>query len=302
MRACGLLGCTFEGGRARYLIARGFAWADEKTKLLPMPRAQLLTFPISHFCERARWALDDAGIDYVEKKVLQMFHTRELQKMGAGATVPALVYGDLILSDSLDILEWVDGKRVRGTSLCPWNKSAAERLWMIELSRNFAADTRRVAYDWLLPHKNLLLKYNNRGAPWWQGLALRIGYDKAVHIVRKHLGIHEATVSAAREAIQARLRWVESRLASRPYLSLEGSTEHDGQRYTALDLTFAAYFAPLCAVEGYGADGKGLPSLNELPPEIAERAAKYRERPAGRFVLRVYKEHRRIAGASKAGE
>jgi glutathione S-transferase len=37
-----------------------------------MVRARLVTIPISHFCEKARWALDRAGIDYVEQPHVQL--------------------------------------------------------------------------------------------------------------------------------------------------------------------------------------------------------------------------------------
>ncbi len=32
---------------------------------------RLLTIPISHYCEKARWALDRAGLDYVEERHVQ---------------------------------------------------------------------------------------------------------------------------------------------------------------------------------------------------------------------------------------
>ena len=34
----------------------------------------LITIPISHFCEKARWALDRSGLSYVERPHLQVFH------------------------------------------------------------------------------------------------------------------------------------------------------------------------------------------------------------------------------------
>ena len=39
-----------------------------------MTQRRLLTIPISHFCEKARWALDRAGVDYVERRHIQLVH------------------------------------------------------------------------------------------------------------------------------------------------------------------------------------------------------------------------------------
>ena len=35
---------------------------------------RLITIPISHYCERARWALQRAGVDFIEEQHLQMLH------------------------------------------------------------------------------------------------------------------------------------------------------------------------------------------------------------------------------------
>jgi len=37
-------------------------------------RVRLVTIPISHFCEEARWALDRDGVAYVERPHLQFIH------------------------------------------------------------------------------------------------------------------------------------------------------------------------------------------------------------------------------------
>ena len=35
---------------------------------------RLVTIPISHYCEKARWALDRAGLDYREERHVQGIH------------------------------------------------------------------------------------------------------------------------------------------------------------------------------------------------------------------------------------
>ena len=44
--------------------------------------ARLVTIPISHFCEKARWALDRAGVDYVEQRLRRMGVIAALEARG----------------------------------------------------------------------------------------------------------------------------------------------------------------------------------------------------------------------------
>ena len=68
-----------------------------------------MTIPISHFCEKARWALDRAGLTYVEERHLQVIHVFAARRAGGGRTVPVFVTeSGTVLADSTDILRWAD--------------------------------------------------------------------------------------------------------------------------------------------------------------------------------------------------
>jgi glutathione S-transferase len=71
---------------------------------------RLITIPISHYCEKARWALERAGLPYREERHVQGIHRVAARRAGGGATVPVLVTPEGVLSDSADILAWVDAR------------------------------------------------------------------------------------------------------------------------------------------------------------------------------------------------
>ena len=48
----------------------------------------LITIPLSHYCEKARWGLDRVGLQYREQP-----HAPLLSRL-AGGTVPVLVHGN----------------------------------------------------------------------------------------------------------------------------------------------------------------------------------------------------------------
>ena len=52
---------------------------------------RLITIPMSHYCEKARWALDRLGLRYVEERHLQVFHYPRTYWFSRGPTVPVLI-------------------------------------------------------------------------------------------------------------------------------------------------------------------------------------------------------------------
>src|SRR3954464_5598618 len=70
----------------------------------------LVTIPISHYCEKARWALDRAGVAYEERRHLPVIHRVAVRRAG-GPTAPVLVCprGDVVC-ESADIILWADAR------------------------------------------------------------------------------------------------------------------------------------------------------------------------------------------------
>ena len=69
---------------------------------------RLVTIPISHYCEKARWALERAGMPYREERHVQLVHRIAARRAGGGLTVPVLVTDRGVLRESSEILDWVD--------------------------------------------------------------------------------------------------------------------------------------------------------------------------------------------------
>ena len=80
---------------------------------------RLLTIPISHFCEKARWALERAGIDYVEERHVQGIHRIVARRAGGGTTMPVLVTDEGVLAESEDIVRYADERLDQDRRLFP---------------------------------------------------------------------------------------------------------------------------------------------------------------------------------------
>src|SRR5262245_59025813 len=95
-------------------------------------RCVLITIPISHYCEKARWALDRTGVPYREQAHLQLVHRLAVRRAGGRTTVPVLVCGDRVLADSADIVAEADTRAPPASRLYPDDAEAAAEVRGLE--------------------------------------------------------------------------------------------------------------------------------------------------------------------------
>src|ERR1700735_5388307 len=118
--------------------------------------AVLITIPLSHYCEKARWALDWVGLPYQEQPHAPLLHRLATQR-NEGGSVPLLVHGSRRFVDSAAILSYAD--EVRGGGLL-YAREAEPRQEVAALEQHFDAQlgphTRRWAYADLLSQPKLL--------------------------------------------------------------------------------------------------------------------------------------------------
>ncbi|HTU94204.1 MAG TPA: glutathione S-transferase family protein [Solirubrobacteraceae bacterium] len=246
--------------------------------------ARLVTIPISHFCEKARWALHRAGVRYTEQPHLQLIHIAAARRAGGGTTVPVFVADDgEVIADSTDILRWADRRLAAPERLYPDGEmgDAAAALEDV-FDEGLGPDSRLWVYRATLPIVARLRPWAEAGLPGWEKLAFH-GAGPLVNIgISRALGVNDATAAVALENVQRVFDDVAARLADgRPFLL--------GDRFTAADLTFGALSAAMLLPGGYGSP---LPPPEALPAAAARDVRRLRAHPAGAFARRLYREER----------
>ena len=241
--------------------------------------ARLVTIPISHYCEKARWALDRAGIAYREERHVQIVHRVASRRAGGGGTVPVLVASEGVFAQSAAILAYADRL---GAELYP----DALRDEVTALERDFDADLgpegRRWMYFHLLPRKDLGVAYNCTGVPDWERRAFPLMLGLMSGYIRHLFAIGPETGAQAGAAVERTFDAVAARLEDgRRYLC--------GDAFTAADLAFAALAAPAIVPPEYGTP---LPQPDELPTQMAAGVRAFRAHPAGAFASRLFRKER----------
>ena len=246
---------------------------------------RLVTIPISHYCEKARWALERVGMPYREERHVQGVHQIVAWHAGGGVTVPVLVTPDGAIGESAEILAWVDEHTPPEHRLFPaepGERDGVERLCR-RLDEGLGPRGRRLMYVHMLADPKLALRFNNAGVPGWEDRFIRYGWPLAQRYVRRVLGIRPGIEVGDEAAVFAELDHVAALLSDgRPYLC--------GERFGAADLTFAALSASVIVPPVYGAP---LPQPDVLSPRMAALVDRAREHPAGRYALTLFAGHRR---------
>jgi glutathione S-transferase len=245
----------------------------------------LITIPISHYCEKARWALDRAGIEFRERAHLQIIHWLPVARAGGNKTAPVLLWGERVFAESAEIVAAVDAEAPPGRRLYPEDAAAAAEIRSLEreFDDRLGPEGRRWMYNSMRGRRDLAVAYGCTGVPAWQRRALPFAYPLAARIIDRYLDVTPEAAARSEAEVRAIFDDVAQRLADgRSYLC--------GERFSAADLTFSALAASVLMPPEYGVP---LPQPDELPLAMAATVRELRAHPAGAHALKMFREERR---------
>ncbi len=247
-------------------------------------RRTLITIPFSHYCEKARWALDRASMTFVEEMHLPFFHAVPAWLASGQHAVPVLITPHGAISDSTRILLWIDSMLPEERRLFPSDRPhrAAVERWESRFDDDLGPHARRWGYSHLLPERSLALSLLGRHASAFETRALARAWPIATRLMNDQMKITPDSAARSLEKVRSVFADVSAAVS-------DGRSYLEGDRFTAADLTFAAFSAPVLLP---GADAKWLGGREEAPRSMHAVIDELRATPAGRYAMRVYERDR----------
>lgn len=250
---------------------------------MPAP-LRLITIGFSHFCEKARWALDRSALVYREDDHVPLLHWRASFGARGGRTVPILVTPSAVLRESTQIVRFVDEHLPAERRLIPDDPQLrAEVMELVEgFDRGLGPAVRRLLYFHVLERRDIAVELITCTGPGWERRLVRRMFPAMRAIMVRGLKIEPAAAERSRLRIEQTLDEVDACLA-------DGRRFLVGDRFTAADLTFAALAGVLVQAPQIGWP---IPMRGLEIPALAGHVAAARARPAGQHALRMYSEQR----------
>ena len=238
-----------------------------------MSLPQLYIFPISHYCEKARWALDYLNVDYDLRYVAPGVHANLAAKLGTGGTsLPILVSDEEAIQGSHEIIEWAESHSCCDRSLNPVDLSTALDIER-RLNEVLGVHVRRMYYS------EALVEYPQTVLPMFADYLadedaqfVRDAWEFIVAAMVEKMDLGADQRLESRQIVLEHLDWLDALLD-------DGRSYLVGERFSWVDLGAAALLAPLAIAREHPTYG-GL----QLPPGLAQDIADWQQRPVSQYV------------------
>lgn len=247
---------------------------------------RLLTIPASHYCEKARWALERLNFNYIEEKHVPLFHVFANRKTGAGKVVPVLIVNEqTAIVGAPALLQYLHTQLPKESQLYPNNLELKQEVEKQEnlLEKRLGPLVAHWVYYYFLNDKRLIQKLWCEGTPSIEKTMFPVIFPIARNQFKRMLGIKSDSASIIYKQIKQVFKSINQRLA-------DGRTYLMGDTFSSVDLTFSALAGPALLCPDYR--GVRLPNLNEIPQEMAQGVKELRAMPAGQYAIKLFRDER----------
>jgi glutathione S-transferase len=241
---------------------------------------RMLTFGPMIDSELSRFLLWRYALPFHEERhifgwasVLALLH-------GGTGRIP-LIYGSGVkLTGPRAIIDYYEMRCKASQVLLPAQeplRSRVEADWA-SFNGELAAYTAKIAYFYLLPHRDILLEPFVRGIPSLEAKLTPTLYPALRSIFTLLLGLRPAVVADSLEQAKRIVDGADRRIS-------DGRRFLCGDEVTLSDLSFATALAPLLLPDGYTAP---IPPYEQMPADLRQVIDAFRQRPSSALVSRIY--------------
>jgi glutathione S-transferase len=220
---------------------------------------------VSHYNEKARWALDYKGVPHLRRAATPGPHHRIANRLTGGSTFPVLVLDGAPIGDSTRIIGELE-RRYPDPPLYPIEPEARRHALEIEdyFDEELGPHLRLLVLNSMLADADLLLGSFAPDLVGFRRLVARVMFPQLRSRLIAEFEIDDTRILRAYEKVRA--------AGERFRAELQGSGYLVGAEFTVADLTLAALAAPAVAPEQfpYPQPQRGHPRLGDLRDVLAE--------------------------------
>jgi glutathione S-transferase len=241
-------------------------------------------FRVSHYNEKARWALDWKRVPHRRRAVLPGPHLPIMWWQTGQKLVPVLRIDGETVCDSTRIIAALEARHP-APPLFPADAVLRARALALEewLDEELGPHIRRVFFFHLLEHPDTAVATLAVGASPLTRRVYRAAFPATRAVMRRDMGIDADRTEQSRAAVEVVLARLETEIGASGHLA--------GDAFSVADLTAAALLAPLLQAEEFPY------RLPPLVPALATWRGSLLARPAVQWALDVYRRYRGISCA-----
>jgi len=178
-----------------------------------MAQATLYIFTISHYCEKARWALEYLGFDVDIQTLAPGTHVKVAQELGLKrSSVPILKTSNAIVQGSDEIIDWAEEYNTSEKNL--ETPELVKPIFMHNLSA-------------------------------WEQVKLTIKWPVIRKLMTKRMDLGHDQGNESLDVVRQEMDWLESQISDKASYLV-------GDNFSRADIAAASLLAPLVAPPEYG--------------------------------------------------
>lgn len=238
----------------------------------------LYQFPISHYCEKVRWALDYKNIEYQEKNLLPGFHMLTAKRLAPDTSLPILVDDGKAIQGSDRIITYLDETYPENNLTPEDGKLKAEAMeWENYADQEIGISIRRAYYHVLLDYPEVIIPLYTQKGPWYGTVLLKAVFPVLKMRMRALMDINQETARESKKKLIAAVERLYSHLQDHPFLV--------GDQFSRADLAAASLLAPLYRLDPYG-----LKWPDRFPDALEDQIEELRDK--SEWVVSLYESYR----------
>lgn len=198
----------------------------------------LYLFSLSHYCEKAVWALDYKAIPYRTIHLIPGPHVFVIRRIAPATSVPVIRDGERVIQDSTKIIDYLD-ERYPDNPLTPIDSNLGREAleWEEYCDEEIGPHLRRFFYYHILRDKKLAVSLLLRNGPAYGPLLYSFTFPLVRLLMKKSMNIHAVSALRSETRLTSAIEKLNAELNNKQYLV--------GKYFTRADLAAASLLAPL---------------------------------------------------------